>query len=257
VPGALLKSQNGETAQKAQAGADRAAFIERLQTILTHWPSADRLARVTGVSPSAFRKWLRGEAEPSRERLVALANASGVPVGWLANGDGPEPRFQGATGTARSRGTAAHLDADLGLQNYVVLPKRPEAAAAGAESPPVPSTTEFIAFRHDWVRGHLGIEPDQLVVETALGESMEPTIQNGDLLLVDTTESHLHSFGVYVIEIAGERLVKRMQPRLDGSLTVISDNPAYEAEHLPPDWADTVRIVGRVLWTCGPTRSGR
>ena len=250
-------SQNGETTQTARAGADRAAFIGRLQTILTHWPSADRLARVTGVSPSAFRKWLRGEAEPSRERLVALANASGVAVGWLANGDGPEPRFQGAAGTTRSRGTSAPLDADLDRQAYVVLPRRPEAAAAGAESPPAPNTTEFIAFHRDWVRGHLGIEPDQLIVETALGESMEPTIQNGDLLLVDTTETHIHSFGVHVIEIAGERLVKRMQPRLDGSLTLISDNPAYEAEHIPPDRADTVRIVGRVLWTCGPTRNNR
>lgn len=250
-------SQSSETGQNASPGADRAAFIGRLQTILTHWPSADRLARVTGVSPSAFRKWLRGEAEPSRERLVALANASGVPVGWLANGDGPEPRFQGTTGSVRSRGAAAPLDAGLDRQDYVVLPKRPETAAAGAESPPAVSDTEFIAFRRDWVRGHLGIEPDRLVVEMALGESMEPTIHNGDLLLVDTTESHFHSFGVYVVEIAGERLVKRMQPRLDGSITLISDNSAYEAEHLPPATAHTVRIVGRVLWTCGPTRGNR
>jgi phage repressor protein C with HTH and peptisase S24 domain len=247
-------SQDSETAQSASTGADRAAFIGRLQTILTHWPSADRLARVTGVSPSAFRKWLRGEAEPSRERLVALANASGVPVGWLANGDGPEPRFKGAAGTIRPRGTAMPLDAGLDRQDYVVLPKRPEAAAAGAESQPAPNTTEFIAFRRDWVRGYLGVEADRLIVETAIGESMDPTIQDGDLLLVDTTESHFHSFGVYVIEIAGERLVKRMQPRLDGSLTLISDNPSYQPDHLPPDWADTVRVVGRVVWTCGPTR---
>lgn len=250
-------SQNSDPTPIVTTGADRVAFIGRLQAILKRWPSADRLARATGVSPSAFRKWLRGEAEPSRERLVALANASGVPVGWLANGDGPEPPFQGGATTARVRGMAVPLDAGLDRQDYVVLPKRPEAAAAGAESPPAPEATEFIAFRRDWVRGHLGIEPNQLLVETAVGELMEPSIQNGDLLLVDTTDTRYHSFGVYVIEIAGERLVKRMQPRLDGSLTLISDNPAYEAEHVPRDQADTVRIVGRVLWTCGPTRSSR
>jgi phage repressor protein C with HTH and peptisase S24 domain len=250
-------SQNSDSILVATAGADRVAFVGRLQAILKHWPSADRLARATGVSPSAFRKWLRGEAEPSRERLVALANASGVPVGWLANGDGPEPRFQRGTTTARARGIAVPLEAGLDRQDFVVLPKRPEAAAAGTEAPPAPDATEFIAFRRDWVRSHLGIEPSQLIVETALGESMEPSIQNGDLLLVDTTDTRYHSFGVYVIEIAGERLVKRMQPRLDGSLTLISDNPAYEAEHVPQDQTDTVRIVGRVLWTCGPTRSGR
>jgi phage repressor protein C with HTH and peptisase S24 domain len=250
-------SQGSEAGVTSKIATDRAAFIGRLQTVLRHWPSADRLARATGVSPSAFRKWLRGEAEPSRERLVALAQAAGVPVGWLANGDGPEPRIQGAATVARTRGTALPLDDRIERDTFVVLPKRPEAAAAGSEAPTPPRAVEFIAFRRDWVRSVLGIEPDQLLVETALGESMEPVIQNGDLLLVDTTDRRFHSFGVYVVDISGERLVKRVQPRLDGSLSLISDNPAYQIEHVPPDRAETVQVIGRVLWTCGPTRGVR
>src|ERR1700761_7774800 len=76
------------------SGADKSAFVERLKTILQHWPSADRLSREMGVSPSAFRKWLKGEAEPSRERLVALARATRVGVAWLAEGEGPAPAFK-------------------------------------------------------------------------------------------------------------------------------------------------------------------
>src|SRR5579859_7615499 len=83
---------------------DRTAFIERLQLILRHWPSADRLARATGVSPSAFRKWLRGEAEPSRERLVSLAQAAGVSSGWLVSGEGPAPRLHEVAGPGRDPG---------------------------------------------------------------------------------------------------------------------------------------------------------
>src|ERR1700712_3092588 len=85
-------------------GADRPAFVERLQTILAHWPSADRLARAMGVSPSAFRKWLKGEAEPSRERLVALARAAGGGVAWLAEGEGPTPAFEAITSNRRRTG---------------------------------------------------------------------------------------------------------------------------------------------------------
>src|SRR3954467_9463420 len=83
------------------ATADRAAFVARLHTILRYWPSADRLARAMGVSPSAFRKWLKGEAEPSRERLVALAEATSVSIGWLAKGEGPEPQFRNVGRTVR------------------------------------------------------------------------------------------------------------------------------------------------------------
>jgi phage repressor protein C with HTH and peptisase S24 domain len=245
--------------QQASAGGtatDRDAFVSRLHAILSHWPSADRLARATGVSPSAFRKWLKGEAEPSRERLVALAEAASVSVGWLARGEGPEPRLQAVGQPSRTRGPS--IEAGIDPQEFVLLPKRPEAAAAGPESPSLPLSAEFIALRHDWVRSVLGVEPDRLLVETALGESMQPSIQDGDLLLVDTAEDRFRSFGVYVVEIAGERLVKRVQPKLDGSLTLISDNPAYEAEHIPPAQANDIHVIGRVVWTCGRLRgSGR
>jgi phage repressor protein C with HTH and peptisase S24 domain len=230
-----------------QLDGNAGAFIARLQEVVRHWPSADRLARATGVSPSAFRKWLRGDAEPSRERLVALAQAAGVSVGWLAAGEGTPPRFVGA----RAEVTAPDP------RDYVLLPKRPESAAAGAESPPPIGEAEYIAFHRDWVRSELGIEPDHLVMETAIGESMTPNIQDGDLLLVDAAENRVRSFGVYVVEVAGERLVKRIQPKLDGSLTLISDNAAYEPEHVAPAQAGAVQVVGRVLWTCGRTRGAR
>jgi phage repressor protein C with HTH and peptisase S24 domain len=248
------RSEPGKTgATSIPLTGERTAFVVRLQAILRHWPSADRLARATGVSPSAFRKWLRGEAEPSRERLVALAQAAGVTVGWLASGEGPEPRLRATAGPSRT----VSVDAGLDRRDYVLLPRRPEAAAAGSESPPPPTSVEFMALRHEWVRSEFGIEPDRLLMETAVGESMLPNIQNGDLLLVDATENRFRSFGVYVLEIAGERLVKRVQPKLDGSLTLISDNPAYEAEHVLPAQASDIHVVGRVLWTCGPPRASR
>jgi phage repressor protein C with HTH and peptisase S24 domain len=231
---------------------ERGTFIGRLQAILRHWPSADRLAKAAGVSPSAFRKWLRGEAEPSRERLVALARAAGVGAGWLASGEGPEPRLLSTA--SRSRSTA---DAGFEPSDFVLLPRLAEAAAAGPESPAPPADVAFIALHQDWVRSRFAIEPDRLLMETAVGESMLPGIHDGDLLLVDATENRFRSFGIYVFEIAGERLVKRVQPKLDGSVTLISDNAAYEAEHISPTQAADIRVVGRVVWTCGPPRAAR
>ena len=203
-----------------------------------------------GVSPSAFRKWLRGEAEPSRERLVALADAAKVGVAWLAKGEGPVPAMPHADAGAGRARAEKHRGTDA--DDFILLPKRVEAAAAGAGTPqPALPETEYIAFRRDWVRTALGIDPADMILETAVGESMRPTIGDGDLLLVDTKDRTVASFGVYVLEIGGERLVKRVQRKLDGTLVLISDNETYQPDLVSADMLRDVTVIGRVVWSGG------
>ncbi len=80
---------------------------------------------------------------------------------------------------------------------------------------------------------------------------MGPGIHNNDLLLVDVTDQKFSNFGIYVIEVRGERLVKRVQRKVDGSLILISDNRAYEPESISPELAKEVHVVGRVIWRGG------
>ncbi|MBW4022915.1 MAG: helix-turn-helix transcriptional regulator [Proteobacteria bacterium] len=232
--------------QSQTAGAEQAGFVARLKLVVAQWPSADRLARATGVSPSAFRKWLKGEAEPSRDRLVALAGTAGVSVAWLAQGEGPEPDLVSLDARARSPDMIGPDRTPFHL-----LPKVPEGVAAGSGRPVPSPATEFIGFRHDWLRSTFSREPETIILETAIGDSMEPHIGNGDLLLVDTTDQSFRNFGVYVIEMRAERLVKRVQRKFDGSLILISDNSRYQAETISADLAREVRVVGRVIWRGG------
>jgi phage repressor protein C with HTH and peptisase S24 domain len=232
------------------AAADQAGFAARLQLIVQQWPSVDRLAKATGVSPSAFRKWLKGVAEPSRDRLVALAEAAGVNVSWLAQGVGTEPDLMSLASRARSP-QSLELGGNLNPVQFLVLPKRREAAAAGSGHQTTNLPTEFIGFRHDWLQTMFGREPGDLILEVAIGESMEPGIHNGDLLLLDTTDRTFRNFGIYVIEVRGERLVKRVQRKFDGSLILISDNTMYLPESIDADMAKEVSVVGRVIWRGG------
>jgi phage repressor protein C with HTH and peptisase S24 domain len=229
-------------------GAENAAFVERLQIILGHWPSADRLARAMSVSPSAFRKWLKGEAEPSRERLVALARTSGVGVAWLAEGEGPEPVFEPVVGATR-RPQVRDVDAQIDGSNYVLLPRDTDSARPSA--PGAPRGGAFMALRHDWVRSVLGVDPDRLVLETTVGEAMAPTIRDGTLLLIDTTDKTARHFGIYMLEIAGERMVRRVQRKHDGSLVLISDNRACLPDAIDKTAVNEVSVVGRVVWAGG------
>ena len=229
--------------QPQLAGAEQAGFVARLKLVVAQWPSADRLARATGVSPSAFRKWLKGEAEPSRDRLVALAGTAGVSVAWLAQGEGPEPDLVSLDARARSPDVSVRDRAQFHL-----LPKVAEAAAAGSGQQTAGDAIEFIGFRHDWLRATFNRDPEDIILETAVGDSMEPQIGNGDLLLVDTTDQTIRNFGIYVIEVRAERLVKRVQRMFDGTLILISDNSHYQPETISPDKAAELRVVGRVIW---------
>ena len=243
---------HAETPSAATHGAGQAAFMARLQLLARSWPSSDSLAKAANVSPSALRKWLKGLAEPSRERLVALADATAVPISWLAKGEGPEPDLLPPAGPGRTvrGGTPAQR---LEPGRFVLLPKKPETVAAGAGAPPpapIPNH-EFIGFRHDWIRETFERAPGDLILETAVGDSMEPQIRDGDQLLVDVTENKFRGFGVYVMEMRGERLVKRVQRLFNGTVILISDNRIYQPEEIPPDDARDIRVVGRVVWRGG------
>ena len=91
-----------------------------------------------------------------------------------------------------------------------------------------------------------------LICLTAVGDSMTTPdgkgIKNNDLLFVDTSKKIVDN-GVYVILVNNELRVKRLIKKLDGSLSIQSDNPKYETEIYNVETSPyTVGIMGKVLF---------
>ena len=80
---------------------------------------------------------------------------------------------------------------------------------------------------------------------------MRPTITEGDVLLIDTSIRRVRDSAIYVLRLDGVLLVKRLRLRVDGSVDVISDNPAYQPELLTASDVDRLSIAGRVVWHGG------
>lgn len=105
-----------------------------------------------------------------------------------------------------------------------------------------------LAFRSEWLHRR-GINATAAHVLTARGDSMEPTIRDGDILLVDTSIDRVIDNAIYVVVYAGRTLVKRVQLKLDGSVGLGSDNRAvFDDETVPAADVGGLNIAGRVMW---------
>ena len=105
-----------------------------------------------------------------------------------------------------------------------------------------------IAFDPAWLRRAARGAPEQLSIIRVAGDSMVPTLADGDDILVDRGDAAARvRDGIYVLRIEDALVVKRLALNPAArTLSVRSDNPAY------PGWPDcdpaAVEIVGRVVW---------
>ncbi len=207
-------------------------FPERLKQAIGN-RSVLSFARECGLSDSLVRKYLSGSL-PGLDKVLVMARTAGVSVQWLATGE----EVHTGRGVVR----------DTPTNDYALIPRYDVYAKAGAD-PVVGDASEVqrLAFYREWLR-HEALEPDKLVLVTARGDSMEPAVGNGDLLLVDTSRPDIEDDGIYALRIDGQVFPKRLQRDWSGGLWVRSDNPHYQDQHIADEDYEALAIVGRVVW---------
>ena len=102
----------------------------------------------------------------------------------------------------------------------------------------------------EYINGYIAIPEDlktkrfegHLAASKIRGDSMEPTIFNGDTVICD--DLGYQEDGIYAINFEGQGFVKRLQ-RVAGGVRIISDNQAYEAMFAKND-TEELKIIGKV-----------
>ena len=82
---------------------------------------------------------------------------------------------------------------------------------------------------------------------------MEPYLEDGDVVLIDTGQKEVVDNAVYAIRYGDELRIKRLAKRFDGGLLIRSDNPRYAEEALNSSEAAMIDIIGKMLWRGGGT----
>lgn len=134
---------------------------------------------------------------------------------------------------------------DACTSNVVLIPfySAKAAAGAGAELPSYPEK-DVIYFDKRLLQNVLGINQENAAFITAKGDSMLPLINDGDLLLVDSSVQNIINGKVFVVKDGNDLRVKRLKQEWNGDIYLISDNEKY-----PPEKVNhPINIIGRVVW---------
>lgn len=205
---------------------------------------------------SAFKalQALATEAEPFAWRKSAEVNvdrplSEGIDVGGRG-------ALLPVTDIKHVRPLVLSVKTEAGQQlDYQVIPKICGGASAGSfptrriESERlVMDQAGEVAFSYEWMRHNLSHTTGDISSVKVLGDSMSPTLLDGDTVLIDRGFSEIKVDAVYVIDMLGQRLVKRVQRKSDGSLVIISDNKAYSREAIPRSRVHEINVIGRVVW---------
>lgn len=174
-----------------------------------------------------------------------LAKASGVQLPTLSRWlDGTPPRLA-AVEPVMDALHAQIVYPGKELAEYELIPKTSARAGAGSSHIIEDETEGLYAFRKDFLSS-LRISKNSVLLDV-LGDSMEPTLRNGDTILVDKSDIEVHDGQIYLIGFQQQLLIKRIF-RDVGGIVLKSDNSAYRETLVPPEYADDFVVFGRMRW---------
>lgn len=190
-------------------------------------------ARSAGIAPATLSNFIHERTNSLTQRsLERLAKAADATVAELIGERPVHPR------AGRDVVTIEGLDIQAALGH-------------GSDGFSEEAPGEPFYFRRNFIDRVTRGRPAQLRVIELTGDSMRPTLHDGDVALVDLGSTNpVQAPGIYCVFTGTGLAVKRVtaMPGARPKLRVQSDNPIYGIDEVD---ADEVRIIGRVVWRGG------
>ena len=211
------------------------AFSRRFQLVVDQLAKGNKkhFAELTGKSASHIYKICRGMSRPSMAYLQELYAEYKVDLTWLLTGEHSDG--------AQVTGIPSNSD-------LVFAPMFDVQASAGVGCEVVAEDVEdYFAFNKSFLSRQLNVSGEQLVFVTISGDSMLPTLCDGDRVLVDMLQKTVSHEGLYLLQSEDGLMAKRLRDH-NGVLYVESDNSEYENWTIEASARETNPIAGKIVW---------
>ncbi|GBD40115.1 HTH-type transcriptional regulator PrtR [bacterium HR37] len=236
---------------------EKESFTDRLKLLRVRLRlSQKKFAQAIGFSQSYYSEIEKGKVHPTERLLKLIEQTFNVNPRWLREGEGemfleegkPEAKPLKDEGLKliplRIRGVW-YPGQDLSQydkNDLVLIPVYHEVDAGNAER----NHTSLEPI--DWVPVPVSKLTNRSFGVKVVGDSMEPTIPDGSIVVVDPNQKRIVDGKIYVLEIPYIGVtVKRVFIDYP-NIILKADNPSYKAQTIPLEKIESeeLRIVGRV-----------
>lgn len=149
---------------------------------------------------------------------------------------------------AKAMALAGKGGGEVSPEGHRLIPVHNVSASAGSGSVAGNETPEYsLAFPANYLRRLAPSNPKELALITVRGDSMYPTLVDGDMVLLDRSNTNLGQDGLFVLRFGDTLHVKRVSRSAKPScVKVISDN--HDLYHTIDMELSDIAVIGKVLW---------
>jgi phage repressor protein C with HTH and peptisase S24 domain len=202
------------------------------------------LSLAAGMGDTGVRDMFRYNSAPKVTTAHALAQAMGTTIDEII-------RAGGGAEQQASQATAAYVENGLPAPPGLKLVSVYDVTASAGDGLIVDfeRIVYSLAFPPNYLKRITTSDPRNLTIISVKGDSMEPTLSDDDIVMLDMSKTSLSYEGLFVIRVYDVLHVKRLSHSRPGYVMVISDNSAlYPAREYS---LEDVKVVGKVLWSGG------
>lgn len=174
------------------------------------------LVAATGASKGTVTNWINGVNNPTGKRLVQLAQALKTTSSWLLTGNST-PEF---TQVEPWDGNTPLDDDEVEIPFFKDFSF---ACGGGSIGEAIANETRKLRMSKATLR-NLSIVKENAVAATAIGDSMSPTIKDGDTIHIDLGRKNIKDGKIFAICIGGLFYCKRLYNLPLGGVRIVSDN---------------------------------
>ncbi|HII3690420.1 TPA: LexA family transcriptional regulator [Pasteurella multocida] len=211
-------------------------FAKRMEVLVERYGgSIASLAQKLEVSPPTIARWIKGEADPTRSNLIKIAQTTNVSLEWLALGIGDQKEFPVEITEPQQNDNFELID---DFRNVRV------SAGFGAFNGDNQAPKK-ISIEKAWFHAR-HLKPKDCAMFLVNGDSMYPTLKDGEEIIVDRSKRELDEGKIFVINHQGAMWVKKVRFNFNG-IDLISDNSTYNPISLTTEEANSLLIIGQVV----------